>query len=423
MEGLGAAGRGSGPALGSRGLRRRAVPLVGLLLLTASLALAARAEAFVYWAHPGDVNGSPAGIARANLDGSGVEESFIPDAGGACGVAVDSAHVYWGSGPSIARANLDGTGVDLNFITLEFDRSICGVGLDGAHVYWSEVRGFGFGAPSIARANLDGSGVDENFIIDSWGGCGLAVDGAHIYWSNTRGVGAGGRGSIARANLDGTGVDQNFIPVFTNEFFDYPCGVAVDREHVYWAWLNSALEGAGSIGRANLDGTAVDQDFIPYEGLRPSCGIALHGARIYWGGGSIARANLDGTELENIIPLDSSTCSVAVDGLSSPPPPPQSPSNEFSFGKLKKNKQSGTAKLTVEVPGPGELELAKTNGVKADEQTAEAAGDQKLIVRSRLDAKKKLNSDGKAKVNPKVTFTPDGGEPRTERKRIKLIKR
>ena len=68
---------------------------------------------------------------------------------------------------------------------------------------------------------------------------------------------------IGRANLDGTGVDQNFILVRTNEFFDYPCGVAVDGEHVYWAWLNSVLEGVGSIGRANLDGTAVDQDFIP----------------------------------------------------------------------------------------------------------------------------------------------------------------
>ena len=44
-------------------------------------------------------------------------------------------------------------------------------------------------------------------------------------------------------------------------------------------------------------------------------------------------------------------------------------------------------------------------------------------MRSRLDAREKLNSDGKAKVDPKVTFTPDGGEPRTERKRIKLIKR
>ena len=44
-------------------------------------------------------------------------------------------------------------------------------------------------------------------------------------------------------------------------------------------------------------------------------------------------------------------------------------------------------------------------------------------MKARGGAKKKLNSDGKATVNPKVTFTPDGGEPRTERKRIKLIKR
>ena len=55
-------------------------------------------------------------------------------------------------------------------------------------------------------------------------------------------------------------------------------------------------------------------------------------------------------------------------------------------------------------------------------QTAEAAGEQKLIVKARGGAKKKLNADGKAKVDPKVTFTPDGGEPNTERKRIKLIK-
>ena len=83
----------------------------------------------------------------------------------------------------------------------------------------------------------------------------------------------------------------------------------------------------------------------------------------------------------------------------------------------------GTAKLTVEVPGPGELDLAKTNGVKPDEETAEAAGEETLIVRSRGEAREKLNADGKAKVNPEVIFTPEGGEPNTERKRIKLIKR
>ena len=42
---------------------------------------------------------------------------------------------------------------------------------------------------------------------------------------------------------------------------------------------------------------------------------------------------------------------------------------------------------------------------------AEAAGKETLIVKPRGEAKKKLNSDGKATVNPKVTFTPDGSEP------------
>ena len=105
-----------------------------------------------------------------------------------------------------------------------------------------------------------------------------------------------------------------------------------------------------------------------------------------------------------------------------PPPSVPSSSNEFSFGKVKKNKTEGSAKLIVEVPGPGTLDLAKTKAVKADHATAEAAGAVTLLVKSRGGALAKLNGAGKAKVNPKVTYTPDGGAPNTERKRIKLIK-
>lgn len=48
MEGLGAAGRESAPAVGGRALRRRAIALLAaLLVLATSLALAARAEASV----------------------------------------------------------------------------------------------------------------------------------------------------------------------------------------------------------------------------------------------------------------------------------------------------------------------------------------------------------------------------------------
>jgi hypothetical protein len=97
--------------------------------------------------------------------------------------------------------------------------------------------------------------------------------------------------------------------------------------------------------------------------------------------------------------------------------------NDISFGKVKKNKRKGTAKLTVNVPGTGELDLAKTKKVKPDDESAEDAGKEKLAIKPKGKAKKKLNSKGKAKVKAEVTFTPDGGTPNTEDKKIKLVKR
>jgi hypothetical protein len=114
----------------------------------------------------------------------------------------------------------------------------------------------------------------------------------------------------------------------------------------------------------------------------------------------------------------------------SPPPDDGLPSNEFSFGKVKKNKKRGTAKLPVEVPGPGELELARTKKVKKDTEQVEATVrtaqdgiEVRLKVKPKGKARKKLNRKGKAKVKAQITFTPDGGEPNTESKRVGLKKR
>lgn len=98
------------------------------------------------------------------------------------------------------------------------------------------------------------------------------------------------------------------------------------------------------------------------------------------------------------------------------------PSNDFNFGKVKKNRREGTAKLTVNVPGTGELALAKTKNLKADEDAVEAAGNDKLAIRPKGKAKKKLNENGEAKVNAAVTYTPAGGDPNTKSKTIKLVK-
>lgn len=116
---------------------------------------------------------------------------------------------------------------------------------------------------------------------------------AFVYWANG---GIDGT-TIGRANNDGTGVDNNFITGARE-----PCGVAVDAKHIYWG--NGI--GAHTIGRANLDGSGVKQDFI--TGLSFPCGVAVNATHIYWENhatgssdpnlGSIGRAKLDGTDVQ-----------------------------------------------------------------------------------------------------------------------------
>jgi hypothetical protein len=103
------------------------------------------------------------------------------------------------------------------------------------------------------------------------------------------------------------------------------------------------------------------------------------------------------------------------------------PSNSFTFGKLKRNTNRGTALLTVNVPGPGELTGAG-NGVRASgaaviSKTVGAAGDVQLLIKAKGKKKGKLNETGKVKVTPKITFTPTGGMPRTQSRKLKLKKR
>jgi hypothetical protein len=154
--------------------------------------------------------------------------------------------------------------------------------------------------------------------------------------------------------------------------------VAVDGGHVYWSNIDYDVD-SGSIGRANLDGTGVEPSFI--TGADYPCGVA-------------------------------------VDAGSAPVP-----GNEFSFGKVKRNRNKGTAKLQVKVSGPGELELAKTKKVKPQHTRAAGEGKVRLAIKPRPKSKRALRKTGKAKVVAKVTYTPDGGEPNTESKRLRLIKK
>jgi hypothetical protein len=397
-------------------LRRAALALATLSL--AILAIAARAEAYVYWAEPPAprVFTTFGSVYRANLDATGTQ--FLTEAGMyPYGVAVDEAHLYWAGPPgNIARANLDGTGVDQSFITdlnPPPGSPIYGVAVDGAHVYWTSPD-----AGTIGRANLDGTGVNPSFIAGASNPVGVAVDGAHVYWANLD------TGTIGRANLDGTGVNQSFIAGASD-----PSGVTVDGAHVYW--------GGTGIGRANLDGTGVDPSFINLNTL----GVAVDGAHVYWanlGKGAsgtaslyshspgIGRAKLDGTGVDQCFVSAANAYGVAVDALGPPPSgdPGPPPSYEIRLSKVKLNKKRGLAKLTVNLPvGPGELYLAKTNKVQGQHKGPVEAGKLKLSVKSRGSAKKRLGKTGKVKVKAKVRYIPDCGPPDTKSKKLKLVKR
>jgi hypothetical protein len=301
------------------------------------------------------------------------------------------------SGTTIGRANLDGTGVDQSFITGA--ESPGGVAVDGSHVYWTNELG-----DSIGRANLDGTGVDQSFIRAGKFPCGPAVDSSHIYWAN------GLSGAIRRAKLDGTHVNRHLVdPGFGT------CPVTVDAAHLYWAHITS-------IGRAKLNGKRADRSFIASQSI--TTGVAVDAAQIYWANfnGTIGRANLDGTGRNHTFICGGRLPGgIAVDALSAPPL--QSPSSDISFCPVKRNERKGTAKLVVNVDGPGRLELAKTTKVKRAEQAVEAAGTHELLVKPKGKAKRRLNRQGKATVKTRVTYTPTGGSPQTETKSVKLVRR
>jgi Tol biopolymer transport system component len=89
-----------------------------------------------------------------------------------------------------------------------------------------------------------------------------------------------------------------------------------------------------------------------------------------------------------------------------------SPSNHFSFGKLKLNKKNGTAKLFLILPDPGGLTLTG-KGVKRDAAKVRAAGRLGFPITPVAAVLKALNRTGTAKVKLKITFAPTGGSPKT----------
>jgi len=102
-----------------------------------------------------------------------------------------------------------------------------------------------------------------------------------------------------------------------------------------------------------------------------------------------------------------------------PSGPPSPPSNKFGVGRLVHNRKNGTARLQLTLPGAGSVFLFGRQ-VHAVNRKAKAAGSMWLTLHARVELNKRLKKTHRASVQVRITFTPDGGEPRTVYRTITL---
>lgn len=366
----------------------------------------------------------PIAVAAANLDGDADVDLAVADGGadtvtillndgsGDFAAAASSPETAGDDPRLVALANLDGDS-DIDLATANRDSDNVTVLLNNGSADFAAAAGSpesaGDGPNGIVAANLDGdadvdlatanrfSGDVSVMLNNGSGDFAAAASSPEMAGDNSRTIVAadlGGDGSIDLATGNaGAGIVDNVSILLNNGSGDF-------------AAAPSSPETVGdepfSIAAANLGGNASTD---------------------------LAVANSDSDNVT--ILLNDPAPPVTPTPPTPPVVPPATPSNQFTFGKVKLNKRKGTAKLPVIVPGAGTLKLAGA-GLKPQRalpggpgrvrKPVAGAGVVKLAIMPKGGKKATLSKAGKVTVKAKVTYTPTGGSPNTQTKRVKLKK-
>lgn len=97
------------------------------------------------------------------------------------------------------------------------------------------------------------------------------------------------------------------------------------------------------------------------------------------------------------------------------------PSNKFRIGRVLHNRRNGTARLQVKLPGAGYIFLF---GKKVHAVTRKSTGARTmwLTIHARVELNKRLKKIHRAPVRIRVTFTPNGGTPKTLHRTVTLLR-
>ena len=97
------------------------------------------------------------------------------------------------------------------------------------------------------------------------------------------------------------------------------------------------------------------------------------------------------------------------------------PDNTFSLKKTKRNEKKGTAALSFALPNAGTLS-ASGSGAKVSKAKTVPAGTAKLVVKAKGRKRRSLEDAGKVKLKVQVIYTPTGGDPKSKKLKVKLLK-
>ena len=209
--------------------------------------------------------------------------------------------IYWSDNINRTLHRFTGEGVE-NFLPSVQNATSITMDVEKNKLYWTEKTGDHSGR--IQRVNLDGSNVEQVRALKS-APLHITLDTANekLYLINSW-------RKIQRLNYDGSNYENNLITRLNS-----PKGMIVDGLGEKLYWIEKTSNTTGSVKKANLDGTNVEQ-VISVEGIPTSIAIDTMNHKLYLTNslGKVQRLDFDGHNFETDLITDlDSPLAVAID--------------------------------------------------------------------------------------------------------------
>ena len=209
----------------------------------------------LYWSVLSGGRRQPGFLMRSTVNGHGARR-VVAGLRFPAALVAGTKYLYWLDHDGIGRLALDGSSVRRQFIRppQEFGGGVGGdLVSDGRYLYFSRCH-----EKAIARVPLVGGPVQLRFIQLRGPSCpqGLAIGGRYIYWTDLHFDSPGG---IGRARLDGSGADMDWLRIRADSG---PYELAADADEIFWTWRTNPNGNESYVGRARTDGRRATRLFL-----------------------------------------------------------------------------------------------------------------------------------------------------------------